>query len=32
MISNRFELRDAAKAMTRAAERGVLKVLLDGIA
>jgi alcohol dehydrogenase len=32
MISDRFKLRDAAKAFTRAAERGVLKVLLDGVA
>jgi alcohol dehydrogenase len=32
MISARFQLRDAAKAFARAAERGVLKVLLDGVA
>jgi len=29
MISDRFQLRDAAKAFARAAGRGVLKVLLD---
>jgi alcohol dehydrogenase len=29
MISDRFELRDAARAFARAAERGVLKVLLQ---
>jgi threonine dehydrogenase-like Zn-dependent dehydrogenase len=32
MISDRFRLRDAARAMARAAERGALKVLLDGVA
>jgi alcohol dehydrogenase len=32
MISGRFPLRGAGEAFARAAERGVLKVLLDGVA